>query len=313
MYLIGLTGNIATGKTTVAVIVWAAAADGSLGGPAPMAVRAACSASAGTGPAGSTPGTGKRVTPAFLALRQARIANSSDLKILEVHNPFPGVSLTELGIMLEFIGYQGSLSYSILHSDIGVKGKLLEIGRSGGAMSGHAITPTFIRLVFEASKGLLGIGGYSGPEIDENRVAYAGVSSVGGHHTFDGYLFLAGGKTENVAKVDSLLAPFDHDSLNQIVDRDLRHQANLKAAEIPNNMTVAFISFRESTLGREYFGIARAPDGRDFPFSASQPLFERLDSSRSDGHPIRISHTLHAIEDWKQIKLQPESFMPATV
>jgi hypothetical protein len=247
------------------------------------------------------------------ALRQAKIAESSDLKILEVHNPFPGVSLTELGIMLEFIGYQGSLSYSILQSDIGVNGKLIEIGRSGGAMSGHAITPTFIRLAFEASKGLLGTGGYSGPEIDEDRVAYAGVSSVGGHHTFDGYLFLAGGKTENVAKVDSDLAPFDHDSLNRIVDRDLRHQATLTEAEIPNNMTVAFISFRESRLGREYFGIARAPDGRDFPFSASQPLFERLDSSRSDGHPIRLSPTLHAIEDWRQMKLQPQSFLPATM
>jgi hypothetical protein len=247
------------------------------------------------------------------ALRQAKIADSSDLKILELHNPFPGVSLTELGIMLEFIGYQGSLSYSILHGDIGVNGKLIEIGRSGGAMSGHAITPTFIRLVFEASKGLLGTGGYSRPKIAANRVAYAGVSGVGGHHTFDGYLFLAGGKTENVANVASDLAPFDHDSLNRIVERDLRRQANLTAADIPDNMTVAFISFRESRLGREYFGIARAPDGRDFPFSASQPLFERLDGSRSDGHPIRLSSTLHAIEDWRQIKLQPESFMPATV
>jgi hypothetical protein len=113
--------------------------------------------------------------------------------------------------------------------------------------------------------------------------------------------------------LDSDLAPFDHDSLNRIIDRDLRHQANLTAAEIPDNMTVAFISFRESRLGREYFGIARAPDGRDFPFSASQPLFERLDSSRSDGHPIRLSSTLHAIEDWRHMKLQPESFMPATV
>jgi hypothetical protein len=246
------------------------------------------------------------------ALRQAKIADSSDLKILELHNPFPGVSLTELGIMLEFIGYQGSLSYSILHGDIGVNGKLIEIGRSGGAMSGHAITPTFIRLVFEASKGLLGTGGYSRPKIAENRVAYAGVSGVGGHHTFDGYLFLAGGKTENVANVASDLAPFDHDSLNRKVERDLRRQANLTAADIPDNMTVAFISFRESRLGREYFGIARAPDGRDFPFSASQPLFERLDGSRSDGHPIRLSPTLHAIEDWTQMKLQPESFMPAT-
>jgi hypothetical protein len=215
-----------------------------------------------------------------------------------------------LEVILKFIGYEGRISDALLSNDIGTNGKLIKAGRSGGAMCGHAITPTFVRLAFEAAKELLGTGGYPEMVTDDDRISYAGISSVGGHHTFDGYLLLAGGKTEKVANIDSDLAPFDHDYLNRIVDRDLCEQANLAAAEVPNSMTVAFISYRESRLGREYFGIAHAPDGRDFPFSASQPLFERLDASHSDAYPIRLSPTLHAIEDWKQMKLQPQSFMP---
>ena len=252
-------------------------------------------------------------TSVTAALRQANIVNPADLKILELHNPFPGVSLAELEVILKFIGYGGRISDALLSNDIGTNGKLIKAGRSGGAMCGHAITPTFVRLAFEAAKELLGTGGYPEMVTEDDRISYAGISSVGGHHTFDGYLLLAGGKTEKVANIDSDLAPFDHDYLNRIVDRDLCEQANLAAAEVPNSMTVAFISYRESRLGREYFGIAHAPDGRDFPFSASQPLFERLDASHSDAYPIRLSPTLHAIEDWKQMKLQPQSFMPATM
>jgi hypothetical protein len=245
------------------------------------------------------------------ALRQAKIADPTDLKILELHNPFPGVPLTELAIMLKSVGYQGSVSDALLANDIGVNGKLIKAGRSGGAMCGHAITPTFIRLAFEAAKGLIGAGGYPELEIADDRVAYAGISSVGGHHAFDGYVFLAGGQTEKVGKIDCDLAPFDHDTLNTMVDHDLRQQASLTAANIPHRMTVAFISYRESRLGREYFGLAQTPDGRDFPFTASRLLFERLDGSRYDGFPIRLSPTLDAVEDWGHVKLQPQSFMPA--
>ncbi len=247
------------------------------------------------------------------AFRQAQMANLSDLKILEHHNPFPAVPLTELEIILNSLDYRGSVSEALLLNDVGVNGKLIKAGRSGGAMSGHGITPTFVRLAFEASKGLLGTGGYPLLETIEDRVAYAGISSVGGHHTFDGYVVLAGDKTEAVTKLETGLEPFDHDHYNRKVECDLEEQKALKGVKVRHGMTVAFISYRETRIGREYFGIAQAPDGRDFPFSASRPFFESLDASRYAGCPIRISATLHGIEGWKGINLQQQSFLPAMV
>jgi hypothetical protein len=230
------------------------------------------------------------------ALRQAQIGDFTQLKILEHHNPFPAVPVTELGIILETIGYKGSASDALLSNDVGVNGKVIKAGRSGGAMSGHGITPTFVRLTFETFKELMGTGGYPLLERADDQVAYAGVSSVGGHHTFDGYVFLAGGKTDAVAKLESNLSSFDHDAANGAVDRDLREQAGLTAVNIPDGMMVVFISYRETGTGREYFGIARTPDGRDFPFLASSLYFERLLASAYVGVPIRISPTLQAIE-----------------
>jgi hypothetical protein len=247
------------------------------------------------------------------AFRQAQITNLSDLKILEHHNPFPAVPLTELEIILNSLDYRGSVSDALLLNDVGVNGKLIKAGRSGGAMSGHGITPTFIRLAFEGCKGLLGTGGYPSLETIDDRVVYAGISSVGGHHTFDGYVVLAAGKTDAVAKLEAGLEPFNHDHYNRRVERDLEEQKVLKGVKVPHGMTVAFISYRETRIGREYFGIARAPDGRDFPFSASRPLFESLDASRYVGCPIRISPTLHGIEGWKGVNLQQQSFLPAMV
>jgi len=230
------------------------------------------------------------------ALQQAQIGNFSHLEILEHHNPFPAVPVTELDIILQTIGYKGSASDALLKNDVGVNGKIIKAGRSGGAMSGHGITPTFVRLAFETFKELMGIGGYLLLESANDRVAYAGVSSVGGHHTFDGYVFLAGGKTEAVAKLESKLSSFDHEDANGRVDRDLREQTNLTAVNIPDGMMVVFISYRETGTGREYFGIARTPDGRDFPFLAPSLCFERLLASAYVGAPIRISPTLQAIE-----------------
>ena len=230
------------------------------------------------------------------ALQQAQIGNFSHLEILEHHNPFPAVPVTELGIILQTIGYKGSASDALLKNDVGINGKTIKAGRSGGAMSGHGITPTFVRLAFETFKELMGTGGYPLLESANDRVAYAGVSSVGGHHTFDGYVFLAGGKTEAVAKLESKLSSFDHDDANGRVDRDLREQTNLTAVNIPDGMMVVFISYRETGTGREYFGIARTPDGRDFPFLAPSLYFERLLASAYVGAPIRISPTLQAIE-----------------
>ena len=247
------------------------------------------------------------------AFRQANLADLSDLKILEHHNPFPAVPLTELEIILNSLDYRGSVSDALLQDDVGVNGKLIKAGRSGGAMSGHGITPTFVRLLFEGAKELLGVGGYPGLETTEERVAFAGISSVGGHHTFDGYVVLAGGKTDAVAKLATGLEPFDHHGYNRRVELDLAEQKALTGAKVPNGMTVAFISYRETRIGREYFGIAQAPDGRDFPFSAARPLFEGLETCRYAGCPIRISPTLHGIEGWQGVNLQQQSFMPAMV
>ena len=60
------------------------------------------------------------------ALQQAEIADFSRLKILEHHNPFPAVFVTELSIILKTIGYKGSVSDALLKNDLGVNGKLTE-------------------------------------------------------------------------------------------------------------------------------------------------------------------------------------------
>ncbi len=230
------------------------------------------------------------------ALAQARIPGLASLKILEHHNPYPAVPLTELTVLLEALGYRGSVTHALLQNDIGVHGKLITAGRSGGAQAGHAITPTFIRLVFEAAKQLWEVGGYPPLAIGEQEVAYAGISSVGGHHTFDGYSILASGNTQAVMKLATNPTPFDHTEINARVEHDLEAQTALPGARVPDGMTVAFISYQETKSGREFFGLARTPDGRDFPFSATPGFFTRLLETFYIGTPIRLSPTLQALE-----------------
>ncbi len=230
------------------------------------------------------------------AMRQARIPGLSSLRILEHHNPFPAVQLTELEVILKALGYRGTVTHALLNNDVGVNGRLIKAGRSGGALSGHAIAPTIVRLTFEAAKQLLGVGGYPALEMGQNEVAYAGISGVGGHHTFDGYTILAGGKTEEVMKLQADLAPFDHNYYNAVAERDLEEQKALGGAKVPDGMTVAFITYQETKAGRDYFGIARAPDGRDFPFTATPVFFQRLLHTAYIGTPVRLSPTLQAVE-----------------
>jgi hypothetical protein len=229
------------------------------------------------------------------ALGQARIPALSGLKILEHHNPYPAVPLTELRVLLEALGYRGGVTQALLKNDVGVHGTLIKAGRSGGAQAGHAITPTFIRLVWETAKQLQGVGGYPPLELGEGEVAYAGVSSVGGHHTFDGYTFLACGQPGDLARAPSHVAPFDHDGFNVKAERDLETQDALSTVEVPAGMTVAFISYQDTKGGREYFGLARTPDGRDYPFAGSPELFARLLGTAYIGTPIRLSGTLQAL------------------
>jgi hypothetical protein len=229
------------------------------------------------------------------ALGQARIPGLSSLRILEHHNPYPAVPLTELRVLLEALGYQGGVTQALLKNDVGVHGTALKAGRSGGAQAGHAITPTFIRLVWEAAKQLQGVGGYPPLGLGEGEVAYAGVSSVGGHHTFDGYTFLACGQPTDVSRVPTHVAPFDHDGINAKVEHDLKTQDALSTVEVPAGMTVAFISYQDTKGGREYFALARTPDGRDYPFAGPPELFSRLLGTAYIGTPIRLSGALHAL------------------
>jgi hypothetical protein len=229
------------------------------------------------------------------ALGQAGIPGMPGLKILEHHNPYPAVPLTELRVLLEALGYRGGVTQALLKNDVGVHGTVLKAGRSGGAQAGHAITPTFIRLVWEAAKQLQGVGGYPPLGLGEGEVAYAGVSSVGGHHTFDGYTFLACGKPTDLASAPTHVAPFDHDGFNAKVEHDLKTQDALSTVDVPAGMTVAFISYQDTKGGREYFSLARTPDGRDYPFAGPPELFSRLLGTAYIGTPIRLSGTLQAL------------------
>lgn len=229
------------------------------------------------------------------ALGQARIPGLSGVKILEHHNPYPAVPLTELRVLLEALGYRGGVTQALLKNDVGVHGELIKAGRSGGAQAGHAITPTFIRLVGETAKQLQGTGGYPSLGLGEGEVAYAGVSSVGGHHTFDGYTFLACGQSADLARVPTHVAPFDHDGLNAEVEHDLKMQDALSTVEVPPGMTVAFISYQDTKGGREYFALARTPDGRDYPFAGPPEVFSRLLGTAYIGAPIQLSGTLQAV------------------
>jgi len=130
----------------------------------------------------------------------------------------------------------------------------------------------------------------------QNDIAYAGISGVGGHHTFDGYTILAGGRTEELVRLQLDLTPFNHDHYNGVAERDLEEQIAMTAANVPDGMTVAFISYQETKAGRDYFGIAHSPDGRDFPFTATPAFFTRLLQSAYIGTPVRLSPTLQAIE-----------------
>lgn len=229
------------------------------------------------------------------ALEQARIPELSSLKILEHHNPYPAVPLTELQVLLKALGYRGTVTQALLRNDVGVSGNLIKAGRSGGAVSGHAITPTFIRLVWESAKQLRGASGYSPLGLGEDEVAYAGVSSVGGHHTFDGYTFLAAGRPERLARLPSTVTPFDHDHYNSSAEEDLEAQDAMPSVKVPPGMIVAFVTYQETKTGREYFGLASTPDGRDYPFAGPPELFAQLLRTTYIGAPIRLSGTLQAV------------------
>jgi hypothetical protein len=229
------------------------------------------------------------------ALEQARVPELSSLKILEHHNPYPAVPLTELQVVLNSLGYRGTVTQALLRNDVGVSGNLIKAGRAGGALGGHAITPTFIRLVWETSKQLRGARGYSPLDLGEDEVAYAGVSSVGGHHTFDGYTFLAAGRPERLARLPSTVTPFDHDHYNSSAEEDLDAQDAMPSVKVPLGMIVAFVTYQETKTGREYFGLARTPDGRDYPFSGPPELFAQLLRTSYIGAPIRLSGTLQAV------------------
>jgi hypothetical protein len=118
---------------------------------------------------------------------------------------------------------------------------------------------------------------------------------VGGHHTFDGYTFLACGQPGDLARAPSHVAPFDHDGFNVKAERDLETQDALSTVEVPAGMTVAFISYQDTKGGREYFGLARTPGGRDYPFAGPPELFARLLGTAYIGTPIRLSGTLQAL------------------
>ncbi|MGE5850748.1 MAG: hypothetical protein ACM362_11510 [Candidatus Methylomirabilota bacterium] len=229
------------------------------------------------------------------ALEQARIPELSNLRILEHHNPYPAVPLTELQVVLNALMYRGTVTQALLRNDVGVSGNLIKAGRSGGALGGHAITPTFIRLVWETTKQLRGTRGYSPLELGEDDVVYAGVSSVGGHHTFDGYTFLAAGRPERLAGLPSMVTPFDHDHYNSSAEEDLETQDAMPSVKVPPGMIVAFVTYQETKTGREYFGLARTPDGRDYPFAGPPELFAELLRTSYIGAPIRLSGTLQAV------------------
>ncbi len=92
------------------------------------------------------------------------------------------------------------------------------------------------------------------------------------------------------------LTPFDHDNYNSMAEHDLQEQEAMKAAKVPDGMTVAFISYQPTKAGHDYFGIARTPDSRDFPFTAPPAFISRLLQTAYIGTPVRLSPTLHAIE-----------------
>jgi hypothetical protein len=81
-----------------------------------------------------------------------------------------------------------------------------------------------------------------------------------------------------------------------VAERDLDEQKAMSGAKIPDGMTVAFITYQETKAGRDYFGIAHSPDGRDFPFTATPAFFSRLLQTAYIGTPVRLSPTLQAIE-----------------
>jgi len=61
-------------------------------------------------------------------------------------------------------------------------------------------------------------------------------------------------------------------------------------------MVVDFISYQGIKGGHDCFVIARTPDGRDFPFTASSAFFSSLLQMACIGTPVRVSPTLQAIE-----------------
>jgi hypothetical protein len=239
--------------------------------------------------------SGAMASAVTTALEQARIPELRSLRILEHHNPYPAVPLTELQVILKALGYRGNVTQALLRNDVGVSGNLVKAGRSGGAQAGHAITPTFIRLVWETTKQLHGTGGYPPLSLADDEVAYAGVSSVGGHHTFDGYTFLAAGRPERLARLPSTVNPFDHEHYNSSAEQDLEAQAAMPSVEVPPGMVVAFITYQETKTGREYFGLARTPDGRDYPFAGPPELFAQLLRTAYIGAPVQLSATLQAV------------------
>jgi hypothetical protein len=236
-------------------------------------------------------GAGMRVAMERAA-EQARVRDWSRLWLFEAHNPFPGVILAELGRLLEWRGDRMSVSEALLGDRAGALEQPFLVSPAGGALAGHPIAPTTVRLMHEARRQLA--AGHPAGQGPQEGVSYGAVSAVGGHHTFDGFFLLASGRPEELAALESGLEPFAHDELDARVRAD--HAAEAALDGVPDPGALSLVCITRSEADREgrrgYLGLAVDARGHHFPLQAPPEVFEALLAQSYVGTPVRLDGKL---------------------
>jgi len=223
------------------------------------------------------------------ALHQARAVDWRRHWIHEAHNAFPAVPVAELERLLELRGDGAGLAAALTAGRVGPAGAELLVDPAGGALAGHPIAPTTVRLLLRTAEAMSrgpASNGCAAVGLDDGAPTVGTVSAVGGHHAFDGFFVLGAGAAEAVGALESHLAPFDHDALNARVAADVAVEDARTAAPRVGPLRLAGVSWT-APCGRgerDWFAVGADTAGRIVPVQAPGWLLRRL-SARMDRPP----------------------------
>lgn len=223
------------------------------------------------------------------ALAQAQIADWRRHWIHEAHNAFPAVPVAELNRLLDLRGDRGGLAAALNHARVGPATAELLVDPAGGALAGHPIAPTTVRLLLRTAQAMSrgpARSGCTAAGLEDGAPTVGTCSAVGGHHAFDGFFVLGAGAAERVGRLPSALAPFEHEALNARIAADVAAEdARVEAPPVgPLRLEGVSWTAPDHHNKRRWFAVGADAAGRVVPLGAPGWLLQGL-NARMDRPP----------------------------